>query len=128
MFAKLLASALLIACGTTTVPAAPSDGIVYLVSGFSDGEDKPLRRFAEGTGFVVDNIGHVVTAKHMIPKEVPSGTTLVIKGTTASKHNFMYQLTPAEYVQTNVDITLLKFPRTANKSWQPLKVGDSRRL
>lgn len=99
--------------------------IVFISATLTYDDGKPPKSLGTGTGFVISKNGYVVTAKHVIPSEVPAGATLVLKGSLRGPDGIARNLIPAQYVQLGVDITLLRFDPSAQPAWEYLKISSS---
>jgi S1-C subfamily serine protease len=101
------------------------DALVYITTSleYADGR---IQRSGEGTGFVINKQGFVVTAKHLVPKEVPEGATLILRGSLRSRDNPSFKLISAEVVPLGVDITLLRFDPASRPSWEYLKISPKK--
>jgi len=99
--------------------------IVFITASLTYDDGKPPRTLGTGTGFVISKNGFVVTAKHVIPTEVPAGATLVVKGSLRGPDGTARTLIPAQNVQLGVDITLLRFDPNAQAAWEYLKISSS---
>src|SRR4051812_21244708 len=81
------------------------NAIVFISASLTFEDGRPAKSLGTGTGFVINKKGYVVTAKHVIPKEVPAGATLVLTGSVRSRGNPAITLIGAEIVTLGVDIT-----------------------
>lgn len=99
--------------------------IVFISASLTYDDGKPPKILGNGTGFVISKNGFVVTAKHVIPSEVPAGATLVLKGSLRGPDGTPMNLIPAQSVSLGVDITLLRFDPSAQPAWEYLKISKS---
>jgi S1-C subfamily serine protease len=100
------------------------DSVVFISAGLTYDDGRPPKNLGTGTGFLISKDGFVVTAKHVIPNEVPAGATLVLKGTLRSTDGITRTLIPAQTIPLGVDITLLRFDPNAQPKWEYLKVSS----
>jgi S1-C subfamily serine protease len=85
-----------------------------------DGTGVPENSY--GAGFIVSELGHVLTARHVILK--PDAQSIVeTVGSIRSRHGQKY---PLELVKPDddIDVALLVFPDVGIE-WKPVKFGDS---
>jgi S1-C subfamily serine protease len=121
---KLLAwsIALLIGLVPSLARGDIEDSIVHIQVSFKYADGR-VEQLPSGSGFLIDRVGRVVTAQHVIPKVIPAGATLVIEGTTRSPGNPRRPLYVAQNVDLRADIALVRFDPQAQASWPYLKIS-----
>jgi hypothetical protein len=107
----------------TRIRAANENSVVFIHSKRTrkDGVGAPDESY--GTGFIISQLGYVLTANHVILK-ADASTVVETKGTIRSRHNPKYKL---ELVKRDddIDAALLLFP-DVGVNWKPVEFGDSR--
>jgi hypothetical protein len=107
----------------TRIRAANENSIVFIHSKRTrkDGVGAPDE--SHGTGFIISQLGYVLTASHVILK-ADALTVVETEGTIRSRHNPKYKL---ELVKRDddIDAALLLFP-DIGVNWKSVEFGDSR--
>jgi hypothetical protein len=106
-------------------------GSLVFISVYFDYDDKETQFVAQGTGFIAHAEGAVLTAKHLVPQNFPTGAKVRIVGRLRSPNgNEKFDLTKMVTSESPADVLLLEFPRDAKETWSALKLGvkDSKRL
>lgn len=98
------------------------DSIVFISTSLEYEDGRPAKILGTGTGFVVNKAGLVVTAKHVIPTEIPAGARLVLKGSLRTRDK-LTTLIPFQTVPLGVDISVLRFDPLAQPAWEYLKLS-----
>ena len=92
----------------------PEDAVVFIEVGLQDSDpatgDARVTKVGEGSGFLIEPNGWVITAAHVIAVEVPPKATLVIKGSVRSRKATQFVLTQPPSVSVQSDVALLRFP------------------
>ncbi len=102
------------------------DCLVFISASLTYEDGRPEKSLGTGSGFVISKDGFVVTAKHVVPTEIPAGATLVMKGSLRSKDPPYKTLSLYQITTLGVDITLLRFDPNTQPSWEYLKVSSKK--
>jgi hypothetical protein len=73
-----------------------------------------------GTGFIVDRAGYVLTCNHVIPLEKPEYVKYELIGRVGSRHQLPYPLTIIHRDEQG-DLILLKLPENPEQSWRSVE-------
>jgi S1-C subfamily serine protease len=99
----------------------PEASVVFIQAGFQ-GDNNTFVQVEEGSGFIVESSGWVVTASHVLNADVPVNKTRVYFGSVRSRYGDRYELFPVPGPVVSSDFGLLRFSPALGKSWPALKV------
>jgi S1-C subfamily serine protease len=108
-------------------PPDPVDSLVYITVSFQHASGT-IENVSTGSGFIITESGYVLTARHILPKDIPAEAKLTIRGATRSKDNTSYPLHLQETVPVAADVALLYFSRALGIKWSPLQIGETHNL
>jgi hypothetical protein len=106
---------LLVTAIATAAPTQnPEEAVVFIEVSLqtpdpATGEPR-ITKVGEGSGFLIDANGWVVTAAHVTKVEVPSNAKLVIKGSVRSREAQKFTLEQPPTAVVGSDVALLRFP------------------
>jgi S1-C subfamily serine protease len=94
-------------------PSSPEDATVFIEAHIktiaSDGHVK-LNKVGEGSGFLIDASGWILTTALLLKVETPPGTELVFTGSVKSRFNEKFSLQVPPQLMVWTDVALLRFP------------------
>lgn len=109
---------LLILLGAPAALAQPTpnaaDALVHINVYVEAREGNVLRKqlIDEGSGFIINPAGWVITSRHLFDNLVPPGGKLVFEGALKTREAPHYQLSIRNDGDDNADVALLQFPAT----------------
>lgn len=115
-FAMISVSSLIfLAAGASAEPANnPEDAVVFIEVSLQATDpgtgDSRLTKIAEGSGFLIDQTGWIITAAHVTKAEVPPTAKLVIRGSVRSREAQKFALEQPPTAVVGSDVALLRFP------------------
>jgi hypothetical protein len=114
--AALITSLLLFVTAMAAAAPAhnPEDAIVFIevdlqTTDPATGEPRNTK-VGEGSGFLIDTNGWVVTAAHVTKVEVPTNAKLTVKGSVRSREAQKFTLEQPPTAVVGADVALLRFP------------------
>jgi hypothetical protein len=104
----------------TFVCAKPDDATVYIQAGYK--KDDVFKVVDQGTGFIVNQTGWVLTAKHLLDTTVPPEYKKEFRGAIKSNTNSLLAMFVVPGTVVSADIGLLMFSPQLQQKWPYLKV------
>ena len=105
-------------CAAAEEPIQSS--VVFIQAGYED--NNAFIPVEEGTGFIVQESGWVITAKHVLTAAVPEGKVRAFQGSVRSRYGEKYPLFEVPGPLVSSDFGLLRFPPGVRDKWPALKV------
>jgi hypothetical protein len=94
---------------------------VYIRAGYM--ENDVFHKVEEGSGFLVNSSGWVVTLDHVVkPADMPAGKATVYRGSAGSKSGDGYELFPVDAPVVAAGAQLLRFSPELSVEWHYFKV------
>ena len=118
-------SYLLVVCSVAVTGAAyaanpPDDAVVYIQVFYQ--KDNQAVVVDEGSGFVVNSRGWVITAKHLLEAQVPKEYEKRYRGAVTSITNITHEMFAVPGTVVTADAGLLMFSPQLSQKWAFLKV------
>ena len=99
----------------------PESSVVFIQSGFRD-DNNTFVTVEEGSGFIVEASGWVVTASHVLNATVPANKAHAYFGSVRSRYGDKYEMFAVPGPVVSSDFGLLRFSPALGRSWATLKV------
>lgn len=108
----------------SAIRKANEDSIVYIHSKKirKDGQGVPENSY--GTGFIIEDTGHLMTSSHVILEE-DEDHVVETSGRVRSRYSNPFRLELVK--RDNVDVAIAMFPDVGQK-WQPVRFGNSKNV
>jgi hypothetical protein len=108
----------------SAIRKANEDSIVYVHSKKSRKDGQGVQEHSYGTGFIIEDTGHVMTASHVILEEDEEHVVETF-GSIRSRYSHPLRLELVK--RDNVDVAIAMFPDVGQK-WKPVQFGDSKNI
>jgi hypothetical protein len=110
----------------TPVYPKPDDATVYIQAGYE--KDGIFKVLDQGTGFIVNSSGWIITAKHLLDITVPPDYKKEFRGAIKSNTNSLVPMFAVPGSVVSSDVGLLMFSPQLGQKWPYLKVLPDGRI